>query len=109
MSARSRYPGGSTQPSTQEAAGDTPERMGRLQRLSRNAIRAAAQEGLTAHETSLATGFDRSAIQPRISELRRRGLVIASGQRRRNPSGKTATVWIASEFGDGVPQSPAPT
>lgn len=86
----------------QGVAQAVPVQLGRLQHLSRAAISAAALEGLTAHETSLATGFDRSAIQPRISELRRKGMVIASGQRRLNPSGKSATAWIASEYADAL-------
>ena len=77
-----------------------PERLGRLQRCSLAAIRSAFLGGLTAHETSAATGFERVAVQPRISELRRKGLVVASGKRRRNPSGKTAIVWIATEYDD---------
>lgn len=77
-----------------------PERLGRLQKCSLVAIRSAFLGGLTAHETSAATGFDRVAVQPRISELRRKGLVVASGKRRRNPSGKTAIVWIAAEYAD---------
>lgn len=85
----------------------SPERMGRLQRLSYAAIHAAAPEGLTAHETALATGFDWSAIQPRISELRRRGLVLASGNRRRNPSGKMATVWITPPPPTASPKLPS--
>ena len=106
MSARHGHRGGDAKQSPQEAAEAIQERLGRLQRLSRDAIRAATLEGLTAHETSLATGFDRSAIQPRISELCRKGLVIASGKRRPNPSGKTATVWIASEYADALSQAP---
>ncbi len=102
MSARPGHPGRDGTECPQEAAEAAPERLGRLQRLSRAAISAAALEGLTAHETSLATGFDRSAIQPRISELRRKGMVIASGQRRLNPSGKSATAWIASEYADAL-------
>lgn len=81
-----------------------PLRLGRLQVLSYGAIQAAGLGGLTAHETALATGFDRMAIQPRISELRSKGLVMASGMRRRNPSGKTATVWIASQCYDSALQ-----
>lgn len=106
MSADTRKPGDDALQSAQDAAETISERMGRLQRLSYAAIHAVALEGLTAHETSLATGFDRSAIQPRISELRRKGLVIASGKRRRNPSGKAATVWIASGYADALSHEP---
>jgi hypothetical protein len=77
-----------------------PARLGRLQRLALAAILAAGLSGLTAIETAKVTGFDRMSIQPRISELRRKGLVTPSGERRRNPSGKTATVWIARECAD---------
>lgn len=81
----------------QDAIQANPVRLGRLQRLAFAAILAAGLGGLTALETASATGFDRMSIQPRISELRRKGMVAASGMRRRNPSGKTATVWIACE------------
>ena len=106
MSARSRNPDGD---SPTAASVDHLEPQGRLQLLTFTGIREATHEGMTAHEVSLAMGFDRHSIQPRISELQRKGLVIASGKRRRNPSGKTAIVWIASEYADGVPQCPVAT
>lgn len=100
MSAHSRHPGGSTPAA---GSGVVPQRLGRLQLLTWTAIRDAVDHGMTAHEVSLATGFDRHSIQPRISELRRKGLVIASTKRRPNPSGKSATVWIAAEYADVAP------
>lgn len=103
MSARSRRQDGE---SLATASGDLLGPQGRLQLLTFTGIREAAIEGMTAHEVSIATGFDRHSIQPRISELQRKGLVIASGKRRCNPSGKTAIVWIASEYADATPQSP---
>lgn len=103
MSARPNHLDGASPVSVPDAVS---ERLGRLQLLSYNAICETAYKGLTAHEVSFATGFDRCAIQPRISELRRKGLVVACGKRRRNPSGKTAMVWVASVYADGDPQSP---
>lgn len=103
MSVPSQHPSGDTAAVVPDA--DT-ERLGRLQLLTRIAIREAAAEGMTAHEVSLATGIDRHSIQPRISELRLKGQVIAGGKRRRNPSGKTATVWVSREYADVGPQSP---
>lgn len=105
MSADPRKPGGDAPQCPQGTVEAAPERLGRLQRLSLSVIRAAGPAGLTAIETALATGFDRFSIQPRISELRRNGHVVASGQRRRNPSGKTATVWIAREYANTDAQS----
>lgn len=81
----------------QKAAESNPERLGRLQGLSLAVINAAGATGLTAHETSTALKFDRTSIVPRLSELRRRGRIADSGQRRRNASGRRAIVWIAKE------------
>lgn len=41
----------------------------------------------------------REALQPRLSELRRLGLVEATGDRRRNPSGKWAAVLRLTDRG----------
>jgi hypothetical protein len=40
--------------------------------------------------------MDRWSIQPRTTELCRKGLIRDSGQRRRNATGKLAIVWIAA-------------
>ena len=97
MSARGAGPGCNALEDPVEAPDAVSERLGRLQQLSHAAICTAGPNGLTAIETAAVTGFDRYSVQPRISELRRKGLVVASGKRRRNPSGKTATVWIARQ------------
>jgi len=39
--------------------------------------------------------MDRWSIQPRTSELKRKGLIMDSGQRRPNCTGKLAIVWVA--------------
>lgn len=81
-----------------DAAGAIAPKCGRLQRLTLDVIRAAARNGLTADEASAALRLDRWSIQPRISELRAKGLIVASGLRRRNASGKNAVVWVAVEL-----------
>jgi hypothetical protein len=70
--------------------------LGHLQRLTLATIKAAGVNGLTAHQTCDAMGFDRPTIQPRLSELRRKGLIIDSGRRRKNASRKAAIVWIVA-------------
>lgn len=70
--------------------------LGHLQRLTLATITRAGKNGLTAHETCDTIGFDRAALQPRLSELRRKGLIIDSGRRRKNASRKAAIVWIAT-------------
>lgn len=77
------------------AANALTHKLGRLQRLAHEAIRAAGWLGLTADELAERLDMDRYSIQPRTSELKRKGLIRDSGQRRLNSSGKQAIVWIA--------------
>lgn len=78
------------------AANALAPNLGRLQRLAHEAIRDAGWLGLTADELSAKLGIDRWSIQPRTSELKRKGLIRDSKQRRFNTSGKLAIVWIAT-------------
>lgn len=71
-------------------------KLGRLQQMALGAIRDAGWLGLTADELAARLGMDRWSIQPRTSELRRKGLIRDSGQRRPNGTGKLAIVWIAT-------------
>ena len=73
----------------------TPK-LGRLQRMAESAIRDAGWPGLTADELAERLGMDRWSIQPRTSELRRKGLIRDSGLRRPNATGKMAIVWVAA-------------
>ncbi len=70
-------------------------KLGRLQRLAEEAIRDAGSRGLTADELAARLEMDRWSIQPRTSELKRKGLIRDSGMRRPNATGKQAIVWIA--------------
>lgn len=71
-------------------------KLGRLQRMALDAIREAGWIGLTADELAERLGMDRWSIQPRTSELKRKGLIRDSGQRRLNVSGKMAIVWVTA-------------
>jgi predicted transcriptional regulator len=55
----------------------------------------AGEYGLTADELAARLNMDRYSIQPRTSELKHKGLIIDSGLRRPNETGKLAIVWIA--------------
>lgn len=70
-------------------------KLGRLQRMAEVAIRDAGLHGLTADELAARLDMERWSIQPRTSELKRKGIIRDSGQRRPNCSGKLAIVWIA--------------
>lgn len=78
------------------AAGDLAPKLGRLQRLAAVTIREAGEQGLTADELAARLKLDRWSIQPRTTELRRKGIVRDSGKRRRNCTGKQAIVWVAA-------------
>ena len=78
------------------AADALAPRLGRLQRMAERAIRDAGARGLTADELAARLEMQRWSVQPRTSELYRKGLIRDSGQRRRNCTGKLAIVWIAA-------------
>jgi hypothetical protein len=77
------------------AANALAPKLGRLQRMAEAAIREAGLYGVTADELAARLDMDRYSIQPRTSELRRKGLIRDSGLRRPNATGKQAIVWIA--------------
>lgn len=81
---------------TSTAAADAlAPKLGRLQRMAETAIREAGWLGLTADELAERLGMERWSVQPRTSELKRKGLIRDSGLRKRNASGKHAIVWVA--------------
>ena len=63
------------------AADALAPKLGRLQRMAEDAIRDAGAHGLTADELAARLDMDRWSIQPRTSELQRKGLIRDSGQR----------------------------
>ena len=80
-----------------EAAEAMTPKIGRLQRLTLQAVRNAGERGLTSDETAETLHSDRWSIQPRLSELKLKGMVVDSGLRRRNSTGKNAIVWVTPE------------
>ena len=77
------------------AADALAPKLGRLQRMAEATIRDAGIIGLTADELATRLDMDRWSIQPRTTELKRKGLIRDSGKRRPNSTGKQAIVWIA--------------
>lgn len=86
-------------PSTsQEAATALAPQLGRLQKLTLAAIQDAGLNGLTADELAARLEMERWTVQPRTSELKAKGLIADSGNRRKNVTGKRAVVWIGAEY-----------
>lgn len=77
------------------AAEQLAPRLGRLQQMAATAIRDAGLDGLTADELAAVLKLDRWSIQPRTTELLRKGLIRDSGRRRANVTGRQAIVWVA--------------
>lgn len=99
-----RYPNtpGHRNIDTSIAAADAlVSQLGRLQKMALDAIRDAGEDGLTANELSARLGLDRTSIQPRTSELKRKGLIRDSGRRRLNSNGKRAAVLIYASSHNG--------
>jgi len=56
----------------------------------------AHPSGLTVDETCKVAGYARYSLQPRFTELLKKGMIRDTGQRRRNVSGANAIVWRAT-------------
>lgn len=85
---------------SQDAAEAIAPNVSHLRRL---AIRSIAHLGeATPLEAIAVTGLPRESLQPRFSELRAMGLIEPTGARRRNPSGKSASVLRLTDQGRAV-------
>jgi hypothetical protein len=60
----------------------------------------------TADEMAVRLNASPLMVRPRFSELRSAGRIAPTGERRRNPSGMSATVWRATRL-PMVPDAPA--
>lgn len=76
------------------AAGSLATSLGYLQAKVFRAIAEAGTRGLTTNELADVLRIDRGSVQPRTSELRAKGRIRDSRQRRLNANGKKAIVWV---------------
>lgn len=102
----SHHPGSKGRDGTSQEAANAIAPIGRI-------LRQIALEGLHAlRDASVLevveyVGLPRESLQPRFSELRALGLIEATGERRRNPSGKRAAVLRLTDKGKAALASPA--
>lgn len=82
---------------SQEAAKAIQPRVACLRYRAMEAL--ASLGSATVLEAIAVAGGTRESLQPRFSELRNLGLVEATGERRRNPSGKWAAVLALTDEG----------
>lgn len=86
-----RAPGFKARDTSAEAAAEVKPKAPLLRNLCLDLL--IASTGLTADEVAGRAGFSVLSIRPRLTELSALGLIIDSGERRRNASGKRAIVW----------------
>lgn len=75
-----------------EARESVQPRADRVREAVYRAIQAAP-EGLTADEAAAAIGESVLTVRPRTTELQQAGRILPTACRRRNVSGRMATVW----------------
>jgi predicted ArsR family transcriptional regulator len=80
--------------SSEAAEKQDAERLGRLREAALLRLRTSPG-GLTADEIAAHLGESVLSIRPRVSELRKLGMIEKTKVRRRNASGMSATVWRA--------------
>lgn len=85
-------PGAKARETSFEAARSIAPAADRLRRLTLDALR---QRPMTADEVAAYLGLDKLSIRPRTTELNRLDLIVDSGARRENASGRRAIVWKA--------------
>ena len=75
---------------SQEAA----EIMGNVAGMRQAVLAIIRTHASTADEVAEKLGLSVLSVRPRVSELKRFGRIIHSGQRRKNASGVNAAVWM---------------
>ena len=75
---------------SQQAAEAIAPTVSNLRRLAMRSLERLGEA--TPLEAVAISGVTRESLQPRFSELRAMGLIEPTGARRRNPSGKSASV-----------------
>ena len=99
-------PGWSQPTTSREAA----RRFAGRSKLLRQRVLATLEEvpsGMSAHEIARRLALPPSAVQPRVSELRREGKIKPSGWRTKNDSGVSAHAWVL--WPEGTPYVDAPS
>jgi hypothetical protein len=85
-------PGFKTEGASQEAAKRVANYSATMRRKVLDKLREHPA-GLTADELAGNLEISPLSARPRLSELRRPGEIVSTGERRKNESGMTATVW----------------
>ena len=83
---------GETETSRQAACAIKPDAF----TLRQKCLAALRGARMTSDETAELLGIDKLSIRPRFSELLALNQIVATTERRKNASGKSAVVWAAA-------------
>lgn len=73
-----------------------------LEPLQLEVLRVLRVRPRTADEVAAFLRREKLSIRPRCTELADAGLLVDTGERRKNTSGRSATVWAVTGMGVGV-------
>jgi len=93
-----QQPGFSAPGTSQAAAEAVASRAATVRDAVLQAFHAAGHAGLTADEAAARVGEPILTVRPRCTELLAQSLIVKTDRRRRNDTGKAATVMIAAHF-----------
>ncbi len=86
---------GFTEPTTSKEAAEKVESRGRAGAMRERLLTFFRGGGRgTVHEIAASFKEPVASIQPRFSELRAQGLIVPSGERRKNATNASAHVWM---------------
>lgn len=78
---------------TNEGALRSIQEGGRSEMMRREILGLLSEMDLTADEAAVLMSESVLSVRPRFSELHKGGLILDTGSRRSNESGKSAAVW----------------
>lgn len=87
---------GFKEPTTSREAAESMAVSAPILRVRVLCVIEAAPTGLTADEAAARLGTSVLAVRPRITELQQGGLIQPTSMRRKNASGRSARVWVAT-------------
>jgi hypothetical protein len=86
----------STDPDTSfESAHEIVAKLSYLESMVFSSIARCGEDGATAFEVQSDTGLANETCTPRFAPLRRKGVIVDSGERRKGGTGRKQIVWRA--------------
>ena len=95
-------------PTSTAAAMSIVDDLNRLERIVLDKLEAAGFDGCTDDELEVLTGMSHQTLSARRNGLVKMDMVLDSGRKRVNRSGRSAVVWVRSSL-PGIPRQKAPS